>query len=336
MEYLGTNKPVNQIQPIVSVCITTYNHEPYIAECLESVLMQQTNFPFEIIIGEDESTDNTREICKGYAEKYPDKIRLFLRSEKDKIYVNGIKTGRYNFIENLKVASGKYIALCDGDDYWTDSYKLTKQYNYFLNHNECVLNHHHYCKLIHGAKMNIDVVPLKYISDTADMLERWDIRLSTVMFLNILPLFVIPDWVYKNQVGDRALFTWLSLFGYTYFIEDTMAVYRLDKPDSMIHAIRDVYFLGKLQFYEKIREHHAFQCYRRIINEQIVRVSEAAILKSISKEDMDKIIEFRNAKKLAQSELSGCSVKHSWKILKFNIKYYKIKFKYLFSIKYYG
>lgn len=127
MEYLGTEKPINKIQPVVSVCIQTYQHASFIAECLDSVLMQETDFPFEIIVGEDDSTDGTREICKTYAEKYPNKIRLFLRSEKDKIYINGKKTGRFNFIENLKAARGEYIALCDGDDYWINTMKLQEQ-----------------------------------------------------------------------------------------------------------------------------------------------------------------------------------------------------------------
>lgn len=121
MEYLGTEKEINQILPIVSVCVQTYQHEAYIKECLDSILAQKTSFPFEIILGEDDSEDQTRKICKEYAEKNPDRIRLFLRNKKDKIFINGVKTGRFNFLENLKSCRGKYIAMCDGDDYWTDN-----------------------------------------------------------------------------------------------------------------------------------------------------------------------------------------------------------------------
>src|SRR5689334_382568 len=102
MEYLGVDKIVNKAKPLVSAIVLTYQHAPYISQCLESILMQQTNFPFEIIVGEDESSDGTREICEKFAENYPDKIRLFLRSRKDVIYYNGSPTGRYNFLENLK------------------------------------------------------------------------------------------------------------------------------------------------------------------------------------------------------------------------------------------
>ena len=114
-------------KPLVSVCIQTYQHAPYIRECIDSVLMQETNFPFEIILGEDDSTDGTREICIEYHNRHPDIIRLFLRSEKDKIYINDEKTGRFNYIQNLKEAKGRYIALLDGDDYWISKNKLQQQ-----------------------------------------------------------------------------------------------------------------------------------------------------------------------------------------------------------------
>ena len=92
--------------------------------------MQQTDFPFEINLGEDESTDGTRETCIEYAQKYPDIINLFLNERKNVIYINGNPTGRWNFMNNIKNARGKYIALCPGDDYWTDDRKLQKQIDY--------------------------------------------------------------------------------------------------------------------------------------------------------------------------------------------------------------
>ena len=110
-----------------SVCMVTYNHAPFITQALDSVLMQETDFDYEIILGEDESNDGTREVCIDYANRYPDSIRLFLRSREDVIHINGRPTGRLNFVENLKAASGKYIALLEGDDYWTDPHKLQKQ-----------------------------------------------------------------------------------------------------------------------------------------------------------------------------------------------------------------
>ena len=118
------------IHPLVSVCIQTYQHVHYIEQCLQSVLYQQTSFPFEIILGEDDSTDGTRDICIRYKDKFPNVVNLFLREEKNKIWIEGEKTGRYNFISNLQAAKGKYIALLDGDDYWIDHLKLQKQVDF--------------------------------------------------------------------------------------------------------------------------------------------------------------------------------------------------------------
>ena len=80
-EYLGTNMEVPRMNPLVSVIVATYQHVSFIRQCFESILMQNTTFPFEILVGDDESTDGTREICKEYAEKYPEKIPAFSKKE---------------------------------------------------------------------------------------------------------------------------------------------------------------------------------------------------------------------------------------------------------------
>ncbi len=121
---------------MVSVCVITYNHARFIKQTLEGILHQKTNFSFEILIGEDHSSDGTREICRHYAATYPDKIRLFLRKREDvKIYF-GKPIGQNNFQATLKEVKGKYIALCEGDDYWTDPLKLQKQVDYLESHPE--------------------------------------------------------------------------------------------------------------------------------------------------------------------------------------------------------
>lgn len=134
-EYLGEEKEVNKIIPLVSVCVATYNQQDYIGQCLDGILFQKTDFPFEIIVGEDESSDNTREICKKYAEKYRNKIRLFLRDRKESHFTNTDGTiSRFNGLWNRMSCRGKYIAFCEGDDYWTDSMKLQQQVD-VLEHN---------------------------------------------------------------------------------------------------------------------------------------------------------------------------------------------------------
>ena len=102
------------IQPKVSVSLITYNHARYIAQAIDGALMQQTDFPFEIVIGEDMSTDGTREIVKNYQSRHPERIRLLLHNRSNLSLANGKPTGNWNFANNIKNCRGKYIALVGG------------------------------------------------------------------------------------------------------------------------------------------------------------------------------------------------------------------------------
>jgi glycosyltransferase involved in cell wall biosynthesis len=113
--------------PLVSVLVATYQHAGYIEQCLNSILEQQVDFAFELLVGEDDSTDGTREICERMAAENPDRIRLFLRSRKNVIKVFGKATGRANMLHLMSVARGKYVAFCEGDDRWIDPLKLQRQ-----------------------------------------------------------------------------------------------------------------------------------------------------------------------------------------------------------------
>ena len=105
--------------PLVSVIVTTYNHEPYLADALEAILSQECDFGVEIIVGEDCSSDNTFGVCKSFAHQYPDKITLISSTE---------NVGwRRNYRRCVESAKGKYIAFCDGDDYWSDKSRLAEQ-----------------------------------------------------------------------------------------------------------------------------------------------------------------------------------------------------------------
>ncbi|RED48377.1 glycosyltransferase family 2 protein [Seonamhaeicola aphaedonensis] len=120
---------------LVSIIVPTYNHEKYISSCLDSILKQKTNFNYEVIVGEDQSRDNTREICEIYAQKHSNIIRLFLWNREGEAYKEDQSTGRNNFTQCYKKARGKYIAICEGDDYWIDEHKLQRQVD-FLQANE--------------------------------------------------------------------------------------------------------------------------------------------------------------------------------------------------------
>lgn len=120
-------------EPLVSAKMITYNHEPYIAQAIEGVLRQETSFPFELVIGEDCSTDGTREIVFDYQKKYPDIIRVITSDKNVGACKNGLRT--------RKACRGKYIAYCEGDDYWHHPQKLQKQVDYLESHPECGLVH---------------------------------------------------------------------------------------------------------------------------------------------------------------------------------------------------
>jgi glycosyltransferase involved in cell wall biosynthesis len=118
----------------VSVLVMTYNHARFIAQALDTALMQQTNFPFEIIVSEDCSTDGTREIVQAYHQRYPEKIRLIL-SERN-IASNAV------VVRGIDAAAGQYVALLDGDDYWISLDKLQKQGDFLDSHDECAICFH--------------------------------------------------------------------------------------------------------------------------------------------------------------------------------------------------
>lgn len=117
-------------KPVVSITITTYNLEKYVRKTIQSVVDQLTDFPYEVVIGDDCSADNTRNIIREMQLKYPDKIQQLVFNEQNE----GVSV---LFPKVLQACKGDYIATLDGDDYWTDPYKLQKQYDFLQFQNEC-------------------------------------------------------------------------------------------------------------------------------------------------------------------------------------------------------
>lgn len=142
IEYLGTDKPINNSKPLVSICITTYQHAEYIEQCIQGALAQRCDHPYEILLGDDDSVDGTREICMRYAEQHPDKIRLFLHDKSSNYLIAGGRTGKNNFVHNLKNARGEYLAFCDGDDYWTSPDKIRLQVQSLEQHTDSAICFH--------------------------------------------------------------------------------------------------------------------------------------------------------------------------------------------------
>lgn len=192
--------------PVVSVCMITYNHEKFISEAIEGVLMQKTDFPIELIIGEDCSTDNTRKIVKEYEKKYPE----IIVAQYPQTNLGMIK----NFASVLQSARGKYIALCEGDDYWTDPFKLQKQVDFLeLNHDyglvhtnsltkyqDRVITTHDNAKIKDGLIFRDLITHNFYISTLTvcvrkELLINWIKSLEEIIFIRNWKMIDYPLWL---------------------------------------------------------------------------------------------------------------------------------------------
>ncbi|MCB9197893.1 MAG: glycosyltransferase [Flavobacteriales bacterium] len=211
---------------MVSVCIQTYQHGLFIKDCLEGILNQETDFPFEIIIGEDESNDGTREICLTYADKYPEQIRLFLRTRESVIYINGRPTGRFNFTENLRAAKGKYIAICEGDDVWTDPLKLKKQVDFLEKHSSYNVCYHN---ILTGSVITDASERYKKDFGTVtkhDAFKGAIMPTCSMLFRNYKEILDFP-LLWKYGFADWTIQLFLLSKGSGYYINEVMAFYRV-------------------------------------------------------------------------------------------------------------
>lgn len=209
--------------PLVSICSITYNHAPFIRQCLDAFLMQQCNFPFEIIINDDCSTDGTTEIIREYAEKYPDKIFPIFHGEN--LHSQGVRGMFQKFV--FPKACGKYIAMCEGDDYWTDPLKLQKQVDFMEKHHEYSLVCSNAAILSNEGELtwkrydkSCDI-PLKDV-----ILKRgaWIYTASMLYRRELIRDY--PEYARNCHVGDYPLAIHLALRGKVYFFAEKMVTYR--------------------------------------------------------------------------------------------------------------
>jgi len=215
----------------LSVCVITFNHELFISESLESILRQETSFPFEVVIGEDGSSDLTRKICENYQIRYPDKIRL--------LPAEGNKGMMRNFIDTYFACKGEFVAFIEGDDYWIDPLKLEKQVNFLSTHPEYSICFHNVMTKFMRTNENAERV---YHQDlgrdtftTVNLIQQWFIPSASVMFRRY-PDFQLPDWFVYCKSGDIPFLLLLSLRGPIKYINEVMSVYRVhDKGISTTH-----------------------------------------------------------------------------------------------------
>jgi glycosyltransferase involved in cell wall biosynthesis len=218
---------------LLSVRLMTYNHEEFIAQAIESCLAQKTEFDFEIIIGDDFSTDETLSICLEYEQRHPNIIKVLRREKYGDYYSRREKNGRLeNFVDILQNCSGKYIAVLDGDDYWTDPYKLQKQVDFLDSNPDTVLTFHKVKILENGVLNDRDILEERYenIKDkynitVSDLFEHKSfIHSCSVVYRNVK--FELPHEFYHSPVGDFFLFIILAQYGKISRIDEFMGVYR--------------------------------------------------------------------------------------------------------------
>jgi glycosyltransferase involved in cell wall biosynthesis len=237
----------------VSVMMITYNHEGYIAQAINSVLMQNVDFDYELVIGEDCSTDNTRNIVADFRDRYPDKIRLVLSNSNVGMIKNAIRT--------LQACQGEYVALLEGDDYWTCTDKLQKQVDFLEGHPECTICFHNAVVVNDSGSQvlrNYCSSTQKEISTLEDLLKADFIPTCSMMFRNGL-FGAFPDWIYKLPMGDWPLLVFNAQHGKIGYVNEIMASYRVHATGVYSRLGYAGRLQAEIQFYKPINAYLNYQ-----------------------------------------------------------------------------
>lgn len=246
----------------VSVCMITHNHEKFIKQAIESVLMQKTDFDYELVIGEDFSTDKTRKIVLKCQKKYPNKIKLILNKKNLGIIPN--------FIQTLKKCKYKYIALLDGDDYWTSPNKLQKQVNFLENNTDFVICFHNARTLDQEtgdcSKLFFYGIQKK-VWGLDDLLRNNFIPTLTCVFKNHL-FDKFPEWYYHAFPNDWPLHIINAQYGKIGYIDKIMATYRNHGKGAVTGSNPINNYKRYIKTFESIKSYISPK-YKPIVNETI-------------------------------------------------------------------
>lgn len=230
---------------MVSISCLTYRHEKYIRQCLDGFLMQQTNFKFEVLIHDDASPDHTADIIREYEKKYPEIIKPIYQTENQ--YSKGVKISA---TYQAPRARGKYVAFCEGDDFWTDPFKLQKQFDALEQHPDC-----HMC--VHQVmRTNEEGIPKKPYSDSNvptgvifqkdffEMINRdaYGTPFQTSSYFMYFEDWKnlhkeYPDFVKACMVGDLTMLLYLGNVGSVYYYQEAMSCYRNGVQTSFTHFV---------------------------------------------------------------------------------------------------
>lgn len=215
---------------IVSICCLSYNHEHYLADAIESFLSQQTDFSFEVLIHDDASTDRSAAIIKEYEEKYPHIIKAIYQTE------NQHSQGVLVDLLNQERARGKYLAYCEGDDYWTDPTKLQRQVDYMEAHPDCSM-------CVHAAS-TVSALKKRVISDVRPGMGDKDLTIEEIIegggefiatnsiLLSKEKIEPLPEFYHRAVVGDYPLVIYGALQGVVHYMDRNMSAYRIGVSGS--------------------------------------------------------------------------------------------------------
>jgi glycosyltransferase involved in cell wall biosynthesis len=241
----------------VSVCVPTYNHEAYIAQMLDGALQQQTSFPFEIVVGDDASTDHAPAIIQRYAEQHPDRIRAYLHPTNLGPASPREFAGRNNVLFLLKACQGQYVALCEGDDYWTDPHKLQKQVDFLDAHPDFSICHHN-VRVVYedGSPEHLfNTADQKAVSTIEDLLrDKWFMATASLMYRNHFLTADFANWHAEAAAGDWALVIQLAARGKIGYLFEIMGVYRKHQGGlSNVHAPTNEWFVrNRKEMFENV------------------------------------------------------------------------------------
>lgn len=268
-----------------SIFMLTYNQEDFIAQAIEGVLMQETNFGYELVIGEDFSADKTRAICEQYAEANPKKIKL-LPSYKNLGLIQ-------NFIRTYKECNGKYVAICDGDDYWTDPLKLQKQVDFLDGNLDYNIVFTSFKFLFTDGRFAVkDYEAQRESTGFEDLIFQNYICSATALFRNKRTNDDFPGWLFQCPYGDWPLYLWATRKGEKIkYLNDFTAVYRREVGVSeKMKLVPSRIASENLKIIEKVKKDNHFQNFHKKIKKSVVDhrknllacyIREAKLLKTL-------------------------------------------------------
>lgn len=193
-------------EPLVSCCVVTYNHAPFLRKALDSLVMQETDFPFEIIIHDDCSTDGSTEIIREYAQRFPGLFKTVLQTE------NQFSKGINPFRTVMEMARGKYIARLETDDYWTDPHKLKRQVEFLEKHPKYVLCHHGFDNVnAQGELLSTERWGRRDYSPEAMLSGEVFLKNCTVMHRNVG--YELPEIFIRELGADTVSWHLLGFYG---------------------------------------------------------------------------------------------------------------------------